>query len=1166
MDYNLSQRSTSPKSNPPNASSPDYTDGSLERPDIEEQLRILEQERDLFNSRHNSPLASPRRQDTDALSRQVSPDLDASGGTIGNDPHATNYVSSPPMSSTSFMSRGSVRSHTSHRAPRNFATPARFEPNREGRPLDSMMTATTATSPRPGSNHAFAPSITSRSDRSLSIVPSIAPTQDEYRSASVAPSMQPMQDDIHFRSEHPSSFLPNNDGSSIQPSFTQDNHGLEPSVLEFSQASGLDRNASIASTQTIPRSLFRDFDGVHVSPLIDEDIKEEDEEEVEQEQLIGRDGSHHHDTEMDDALRLGSEYEQWFQDQWQQAEEDQHSDGTQQQAHENADGEEMVDDRMDNSGSQAWAEPPPKEGMHFYPAPVPRELNMPKRLSRQLPPEVLAKRRSQVLGAMNVEARKSAVWLPEQNQQESGTQSAEDKKPGSPKHHRKDKSSLANMKNLPPQLRASIFFGHQAVPHDIEMQGGSATATLENMLDASVHGPTATDMGPRHPDAVGKHRPRSSTTSLLDNGGRASRASMLSGQLNERKSNDRLSRASVLSLNRSGSFDNLGGAGNRSSAALSHSRFSFEGKRNSSALDIHASSVHGESKSDLGFNDLRDGEAIETGSVQRSYIGKDGDDKSNVIHIGDDITEEHPDVEQKDEEVEDEPEDDSDAYDEAVHGPPTTLLAELQLRKQKLRQRKRTAVTAFPNGMHSTLLEMDAVAQIEKRRRHKKPTTLAWEDPSAKGTLPEVDDDDVPLGVLFPTRGGLIAKGRNDWDQPLGLLAKREREENEPLSKRRNRLRGFSPRRAVQVQQEQTTPINSAVGPHLGFANEAADKDHSDNEGETLAQRTRRLRSRRALDEAIGHREDNAQSQAFGDDFASEMMSTFGPSTDDRQAAKDKTARNQSQPQATEHEGETLGQRRKRLQAEAAERQASSGSEPRTAPLQPSRSMANLLAQAPQTAFSPRDISAESRLSGLLGENEAKKAQNKQTLADQNYRSSSGMGIEEPLIDVSQHRAAAAEQLNRGGAGQRQSFAPGQFSGLRSRSSMDLLANQPASHMPATSIQNAFALPQPHGNAPTVAGTNFNPVARFGTDLPNFANDPKGGARHNVNRGSMLWNDEHSKRVSMLPRQWTDGSFGASRTYAAQAMARPTFEQTQAANMSDMQRAKIEQWRTSIMQ
>ncbi|KAI7650388.1 hypothetical protein KC318_g16471, partial [Hortaea werneckii] len=59
--------------------------------------------------------------------------------------------------------------------------------------------------------------------------------------------------------------------------------------------------------------------------------------------------------------------------------------------------------------------PPPEEGMVYYPAPVPRMLNLPKRLSRLPAASVQAKRRTEMMNQLSPEARQSAPWLPELN-------------------------------------------------------------------------------------------------------------------------------------------------------------------------------------------------------------------------------------------------------------------------------------------------------------------------------------------------------------------------------------------------------------------------------------------------------------------------------------------------------------------------------------------------------------------------------------------------------------------------------------------------------------------------------------------------------------------------------------------------------------------------------
>ena len=315
----------------------------------------------------------------------------------------------------------------------------------------------------------------------------------------------------------------------------------------------------------------------------------------------------------------------------------------------------------------------------------------------------------------------------------------------------------------------------------------------------------------------------------------------------------------------------------------------------------------------------------------------------------------------------------------------------------------------FPNGMHSTLLQLDAVAQIERKRRKGKPTTLAWEDPHQHGAemQQEEDDDDIPLGVLFPGKNGLINKvGVSNWDKPLGLLARRDREENEPLSKRRNRLLGISNHSPQQVQMQPLVP-NEYVPPD--------DEPTSEHEDETLAQRHRRLRSRKALDEALQGEEDNAGfgsndgARGANSDFASEWLSQFGGL---EQAGPNGPNADQEESSEDDHPGETLGQRRRRLQAEAQMRQASgSGIGVSGIPLdhehgldmmRASTSLGNLLSANPGAITSgPRQISGESGFSsGLIGDNEQRRMSRHQQISNQNQWSHLSRAPHEPLVNI----------------------------------------------------------------------------------------------------------------------------------------------------------------------
>jgi hypothetical protein len=207
-------------------------------------------------------------------------------------------------------------------------------------------------------------------------------------------------------------------------------------------------------------------------------------------------------------------------------------------------------------------------------------------------------------------------------------------------------------------------------------------------------------------------------------------------------------------------------------------------------------------------------------------------------------------------------------------GPPNTLLAELDLRKQELKQRQRTFLpnASQAQGMHSTLLELDAMAQKQSEKRRRRPVTLAWNNRDT------ADDDDVPLAMLYPDR-----THDDEEDRPVGLMERRELEENEPLSTRRARLRGEPALEKHPVTVYETEiPQNEAAQPEAD----------SDDEGETLAERMRRLRGQNPADS----------------DFASELLAEI----DTRTGVTPKEP--EPAPAADALENETLAQRRARLQ------------------------------------------------------------------------------------------------------------------------------------------------------------------------------------------------------------------------------------------------------------
>lgn len=210
---------------------------------------------------------------------------------------------------------------------------------------------------------------------------------------------------------------------------------------------------------------------------------------------------------------------------------------------------------------------------------------------------------------------------------------------------------------------------------------------------------------------------------------------------------------------------------------------------------------------------------------------------------------------------------------------PTTLLAELESRKAQQRLRSRTAASAFPRGIRSTLLQLDAVAQVQQQHRRNKKTHLAWEEPD-DGPDEEERDDDVPLGLLFAVPTG--TQKRRDEEVPLGLLMKKEMEDAEPLSKRRERLRqqngGPAPhRRMLDV-------------PGLGVAE---GEEELEVEGETLRDRMKRLKEK----------------QQFGS----------GTLDIDLLSDKGREERRRQQQEVKPEVEETLAQRRRRLQREREE-------------------------------------------------------------------------------------------------------------------------------------------------------------------------------------------------------------------------------------------------------
>ncbi|KAL9120165.1 MAG: hypothetical protein Q9187_003280 [Circinaria calcarea] len=584
-----------------------------------------------------------------------------------------------------------------------------------------------------------------------------------------------------------------------------------------------------------------------------------------------------------------------------------------------------------------------EDNVVYYPAPVPMMLNLPKRLSK-LPAIQRDKRRSEMLEALSYDASNSAAWLPDAvDQPNADVDACLASKPSGRIDHRQ------SMANVPPQLRASMFFEHPSIPYDIEVKGQSAVATLDSILDASAFAPVSafTDhpiaghlganvysrpspwknmVGPSHEQAV--HRQSRSSLHLLK----------------KRYSSNALLQTAKLRDTSFQSADEVIGT-RQSSAPHFESGVQLD--------DIETAQTKGER---VSFAE-REIERGHDGSERDSGNEEDFLDPREELIAGDNLGE-------------DEQFGDEDLYS----GPPTTLLAELQLRKQQQKQRNRTAATAFPQGMHSTLLQLDAVAQIEKQTRKQRHIKLAWEDPDViHPGVENQDDEDVPLGMLFP---GRKVQAKNpaepyDDDRPLGLIAKRAMEDNEPLSQRRARLKG-EPLVRVPIAGRRVA-TNALEIP--GLTTTTVDADAS-REGETLGQRLRRLKGTGITSKA----------QSTIDDLASGMMSQFGGPA----KADDAT---ESMTQVLEAEEETLGQRRKRLQAERQGKSRDVSGESIAAgrpPVKKRHSMADILQAHPVSekrvtsqdnlAFISGGQAGSGAVGGLLQQNQELQAQSRQQL------------------------------------------------------------------------------------------------------------------------------------------------------------------------------------------
>jgi hypothetical protein len=480
------------------------------------------------------------------------------------------------------------------------------------------------------------------------------------------------------------------------------------------------------------------------------------------------------------------------------------------------------------SDPKSFREPQPGERMVYYPAPVPMMLNLPQKLSKE-PAGRRERRRLQGISEIPDEMRKSAAWL----QGESTDQ------PGS-------KRNTQALAGLPPQLRASAFFDQPATTQHVAVKEASAVATLDSILDASAHAPVSafTD----HP--------------IVGNVGKE-----VYGKAKLQRKSETVEKAEKKKRNTP-----LHNMLRTSTGLTSGTRRPFDEMSNTSQGRIASR----ESKAFEGEEDAADAAGEFTPLRTSDDLARAAE--QSISPEDDELL----DDEDQDKEGEEEEEDDQDDHDMGYIGPPTTLLAELQMRKAQQKQRNRTAATAFPNGMHATLLELDAIAQLQQKSRKQKHVILAWEDHELADRQ-NFDDEDVPLAMLVP-------QAQNDVNRPIGLMERRDIEDNEPLSRRRARIRGepFRPYGLASAVQNDASSLRTLEKP--GLEEEGVDEQ----EGETLAQRLKRLKAQK---EQLPH---------VATDFAAEISSQLGLKIESAVA-----------PSGIPDAEETLGQRRKRLQQEA---------------------------------------------------------------------------------------------------------------------------------------------------------------------------------------------------------------------------------------------------------
>ncbi|KAK8107583.1 uncharacterized protein PG998_009596 [Apiospora kogelbergensis] len=526
---------------------------------------------------------------------------------------------------------------------------------------------------------------------------------------------------------------------------------------------------------------------------------------------------------------------------------------------------------------KSYMDPETGQQMMYYPARVPLMLNLPQKLSKKPKASERNKRRSQVLSSMPEATRQSANWLPEMIPEPllDPLGSGSNSNLASP-------ALDPDFDPLSPQLAESKLDLTLGFPGESEAQprpNPQGTNEEARKSRLSMMGMPVMDPSDKRNTRVAAFEalpPQLRASAFFDLPSE-SPALELKGVLhhafaghlghevygNEKKRKSHMKRASNATL-----LEVKGGKDVKK-------RSSFFHLRTPSKLSISQTSTKETKKNAGADNDL----------------GHESDDEQTKLS-GSVDGERVPGAEEEDEEEDEEEMDEEMPY----NGPPTTLLAELQMRKHQQKLRTQPIAQAYPNGMRSTLLELDKVAETERNNRKGKKINLAWETPDDGAE--DDDDEDLPLGLVMAKKNGIhdaqavIA----EMNRPLGLMERREQEENEPLSRRQARLQGRNP--GPMTQRKTMTSLGGALGMGGGYGPSPS--------GSRLDLSTPRMM--------------RPVSTAFTTELFSQLGDTF--KEDEDAGPQDKGKQKATAPVEEE---ETLGQRRRRLQAEREAREREMG-------------------------------------------------------------------------------------------------------------------------------------------------------------------------------------------------------------------------------------------------